>query len=203
MRTHRLSGTHITVMVVAICVAVVAAPVTVMAAGSLVTITDPTNGNSAKVSAKNSLLTSVRDVTTGAYGKVDSSGRQLVTGPVTVSNSITARPGKPSLPVTNSLGNGLTVPADKTLIAESLSLQTTVSTGGRVQVLVRYTTGGTQAYLFLPTTSIGNSGGYDYHTAAVPVKFTADPGTQVYAQVYAMSGSLGGSTFLTVNGYLV
>jgi hypothetical protein len=84
-KPRRFSGTHITVMVVAICIACVGAPVAVAAStGSFVNITDPvTAAYKARVSAKGSLLVSPRDAVSGYNAKVDSAGRQLVTGPVT------------------------------------------------------------------------------------------------------------------------
>jgi len=70
---RRFSGKQITIMVVAVCVAIVGAPVTVMAAtGNSINIVDPTHATQkAAVTAKSSVVTSERDPVTGNYARVD------------------------------------------------------------------------------------------------------------------------------------
>ena len=71
--TRRLSGGHIVTIVVAICAAVVLAPVGVMAAtGSFVNITDPvTAANKARVNSAGALQATQVDPTTRSAARVD------------------------------------------------------------------------------------------------------------------------------------
>jgi hypothetical protein len=257
---RRLSGTNITVIVVALCAAIVLAPIGAMAAsGQLVNITDPGHKNQkARVSTKGSLITSLRDAATGANAKVDAAGEQLVSVPgsvtahvadpttgvgakvtpggselVSVANSpntmlrdpttgtqakvnstgnlmvavgtqVRTVPGSLTSINSNGLNNGLTVPAGKHMVVTTVSIDTTVSAGGSLEVFLRYTSGGNSGYLFIPMTRAGTaSTGYDEYVATVPVQIYADPGTPVYADADALSGNLGGSMFCTVSGYLV
>ena len=128
----RFSGTHITVMVVAISLAVVGAPVAVAAStGSFVNITDPVTAvYKARVTSKGSLAVTPRDAVSGYSAKVDALGRQLVTGPVTVGGKVTVMPALPALPFSNvSESNGTTVPAGKHLVVETVSVFLYVSSG--------------------------------------------------------------------------
>lgn len=107
-KLHRFSGRQITVMVVAISVAVVLAPVGAVAAtGSLVNVTDPVYSTyRARVTSKGSLAVTPRDPVSGVQARVNSSGQQLVSGSVSISNhpSVTGTVGVTSLPpVTGSV----------------------------------------------------------------------------------------------------
>lgn len=84
MESKRLSGKNITIMVVAVCMAVVSMPAAVYAStGSFINITDPiTAAYKARVSAKGSLVVSPRDAVSGYNAKIDSLGRQQVAGTV-------------------------------------------------------------------------------------------------------------------------
>lgn len=191
MRTHRLSGTQIVVIVVSLCAAVVAAPAGVMAAGSLVTITDPSTSYKARVTSKGSVLVSERDMVTGANARIDGSGRQLV-------NETPAAPFGSS-----GLSGGATVPAGKRMVVQTVSVEFTISTGGGAIAFVRYkNAAGGEGYLSVPTTVVGNQGGFDRRVGLAPVTLYAGPG-QVYCEPSALSGNLGGAVFCHVSGYLV
>ena len=77
---ERFKPRHIVTIVVAVCAGAVLMPVAVGAAtGSLVNITDPvTAANKAKVSNKGQLYVTEADPYTGAFAKVDATGKQLV-----------------------------------------------------------------------------------------------------------------------------
>lgn len=79
MDEKRFSGRQLTVMVVAVCAAIMLAPVGVMAAtGSGVNIVDPvTSANKAGVSGNGTLLTAARDIHTGAVAAVDGSSLRV------------------------------------------------------------------------------------------------------------------------------
>lgn len=87
MDRTRFSGRQLTVMVVAVCAAIMLAPVGVMAAtGSGVNIIDPvTSANKARVSGNGTLLIAPRDVHTGATAAIDGSSLR-VGGTVNVGN---------------------------------------------------------------------------------------------------------------------
>jgi hypothetical protein len=93
MREGRFTGKQITVMVVAVCLAVVAAPVGVLAVtGTSVNISDPvTAANKARVSANGNLYETPRDPATGSGARVDS-GALRVGGTVAVSNQRAVQP---------------------------------------------------------------------------------------------------------------
>lgn len=88
---NRFSGTQITTMVVAVCVAMIALPVGVMAAtGSFVNIVDPVNSAAkARVNGVGGLWTTDVDPISKSQGRVVA-GRQLVDG--------LARPALPTTP---------------------------------------------------------------------------------------------------------
>jgi hypothetical protein len=96
-----MSGKQITTVVVAICAAVVAAPVAVGAAtGSLINITDPyTAANKARVNAKGAVAVTARDGVTGVQAKIDAAGKTLVSDggtSLTVDGTVNARPAIPA-----------------------------------------------------------------------------------------------------------
>lgn len=106
---RRFSGTNVTVMVVAVCLAIVGAPVAVAAStGSFINITDPvTAAYKARVTPKGSLAVTPRDAVSGYNAKVDSLGRQQVTGSVAVG----------SLPAVSLSGTGNVVKSgDRTVL---------------------------------------------------------------------------------------
>ena len=203
-KPRRFSGTHITIMVVALCIASVGAPVAVAAStGSFINITDPvTAAYKARVSAKGSLLVSPRDPVSGYTAKVDSAGRQLVTGSVTVGGKVSVRTTLPGTPVSNGLGNGTTVPAGRHMVIETVSVGVDVTSGNSMGAFLHYTTSGAPAQMFLPITYAHTDLGYANYVAVLAVHLYADPGTGVYVQPYSPTGTVG-TAFCTVSGYLV
>ena len=204
-KPRRFSGTHITIMVVAISLAVVGAPVAVAAStGSFVNITDPvTAAYKARVTPKGSLAVTPRDAVSGYSAKVDALGRQLVTGPVTVGGKVTVMPALPALPFSNvSESNGTTVPAGKHLVVETVSVFLYLPSGDKVAAFLKYRTAGVAARMFLPVTLQYSDGGTDYYFATTTVRLYTDPGSQVLAEALSPSGVDVG-TQCTVSGYLI
>ena len=204
-KPRRFSGTHITVMVVAISLAVVGAPVAVAAStGSFVNITDPvTAAYKARVTPKGSLAVTPRDAVSGYSAKVDALGRQLVTGPVTVGGKVTVMPALPALPFSNvSESNGTTVPAGKHLVVETVSVLLYLPSGNKVGAFLRYKTGGVAARMFLPVTYQYSDSSNDLYFATTTVRLYADPGSQVFVEANSPSG-VGVGTQCTVSGYLI
>ncbi|HEV2891558.1 MAG TPA: hypothetical protein VGX28_14390 [Frankiaceae bacterium] len=112
MEKRRLSGGQIVTIVVAICAAVVLAPVGVMAAtGQLVNIADPvTGGNQARVNSAGSLYTAQVDPSTRSVGRVDG-GKVRVgdgSGNLTVDGAVLARDMDPNKVLYKSPAGGLT-----------------------------------------------------------------------------------------------
>ena len=199
------SGTHITIMVVAMSLAVVGAPVAVAAStGSFINITDPvTAAYKARVTSKGSLAVTPRDASTGYSAKVDALGRQLVTGPVTVGGKVIVTPALPAVPFSNiSESNGTTVPVGKHLVVETVSVLLYVPSGNKVGALLKYKTGGVAARMFLPVTLQYSDSGTDYYFATTTVRLYADPGSRVFVDAYSPSG-VGVGTQCTVSGYLI
>ncbi len=109
---------------------------------------------------------------------------------------------------TGSGGSGLpssiTVPANKHLTIETLSVQVDVTpSGSQMEALVNYTSGGNSVTLFVPLTFAytQTSNGFDTYTATQAVRLYADPGTSVTLNTFTPTGSAG-TTFLTLSGYL-
>ena len=204
-KPRRFSGTHITIMVVAISLAVVGAPVAVAAStGSFINITDPVTATyKARVTAKGSLAVTPRDAATGFSAKVDVLGRQLVTGPVTVGGKVTVMPALPAVPFSNSgESNGTTVPVGKHLVVETVSVFLYVPSGNKVGAFLKYKTGGVAARMLLPVTYQYSDSGNDLYFATATVRLYADPSSQVLVDAYSPSG-VGVGTQCTVSGYLI
>lgn len=109
---------------------------------------------------------------------------------------------------TGSGGSGLpssiTVPANKHLTIETLSVQVDVTpSGSQMEALVNYTSGGNSVTLFVPLTFAYTQtfNGFDTYTATQAVRLYADPGTSVTLNTFTPTGSAG-TTFLTLSGYL-
>ncbi|HEX8002336.1 MAG TPA: hypothetical protein VF519_06540 [Mycobacteriales bacterium] len=112
----RLSGRHIVTIVVAVCAAVVLAPVGVMAAtGTLVNITDPVNSaNRARVTSAGSMYSSLIDQSTRSVANVDS-GKLRVgdgSGALSVDGTVSSRSLDTNALVYKSPTGGLNCGAD-------------------------------------------------------------------------------------------
>ena len=98
----------------------------------------------------------------------------------------------------------ITVPANKHLTIETLSIQLDVTPShSQIEALVNYTSGGNSVTLFVPLTFAytQTSNGFDTYTATQAVRLYADPGTSVTLTTFSPTGSAG-TTFLTLSGYL-
>jgi hypothetical protein len=122
---------------------------------------------------------------------------------VDVVNLVTTRAGLPASPFGQTGSPGITVPAGKHLVVETLSVQLDVTpVGSKLEAFVSYTCGGASVTLFVPLTFAytATSTGYDFYVGMQAVRLYVDPGT-----VIAVSGAGPGNTgtlFLTVSGYL-
>lgn len=200
-RERRLSGRHITIMVVAVCIAVVGAPVAVMAATSSVNIADPTDpARKVHVTGQGQLKTVVADPISGRPARVDDLGRQVVS--IANKAAVTSSPGLPGTPFVSGSASTVNVPAGKHLVVETLSVDTDVTTGHDVEVYIQFVTNGVGAYLFIPLTKDYTSAGYDDYIATASVHIYADPGSSITLSPASITGSTG-TTFFTVSGYLI
>lgn len=219
MSTARINGRHVTAIVSAVCVAIVLAPVAVLAssapkAGGIerVYITDPHHSaNRASVSSTGAL--SVR-------GTVDVGNlppTQNVSGSVNVGNlpstqnvsgSVTAIPGLPGTPFTD-YGSGagatesVTVPAGKHLVIQTISVRGGVTSGDNLQADVDYVTNGVTGFVLVPLTYAytNSSLGYDFYVGTVSVDVYADPGSTVELTLFSPTGTFDES-LISVSGYL-
>ena len=102
------------------------------------------------------------------------------------------------------LPTGITVPANKYLTIETVSIQLDVTpAANQIEAFVNYTSGGNNVSLFVPLTFAYSQPSNDYGTyvATQAVRLYADPGTTVGLTAYSPGGSTG-TTFLTLSGYL-
>lgn len=211
--SRRFSGTNITIMVVAISLAVIGAPVAVAAStGSFINITDPvTAAYKARVTPKGSLAVTPRDAITGYNGKIDALGRQQVGGTVNtvasggtqaVSGSVIAVPGAPRTPwaMTSGTANTITAPSTR-LNIETISVSSVVTSGHQINVSVSVTTGGVNISVVVPVTFSYNAGTGDRYVGTLNVSLHADPGSAMTVNNFDPNGTAYVETF-TVSGYL-
>lgn len=184
----RLTGRQLTVIVVAVCAAIVLAPVGVFAASKqLVTINDGKHpARKATVSKDGALKVS---------GKVDAD----------VSGQVRAVPGLPGQPFTMSGGSSYTVPAGKHFVVETISADLDRTGGSVIEGYLHYKSGGQTAEVYLPGTYTYYESSTTYYNFALVtgVKLYLDPGSSVYITAYGGSGNSVGTLFLTLSGYLV
>jgi hypothetical protein len=157
MEKRRLSTNQLVTVVVAVCAAIVLAPVTVMAAtGSFVNITDPTvASHKAKVGSTGGLYTAQVDPSTGSVAKVDTgkvrvgdgSGALTVDGAVRTADSnavVYASPAAGGL----TCGSGLAGVSLGTLDLSRYSRLRLYIDSGSTQTIVRMEArAGTQTFL--------------------------------------------------------
>jgi hypothetical protein len=202
---RRFSGKQITVMVVAVCVAVVGAPVTVMAAtGSSINIVDATHvTQKAAVTTKSSLVTSERDPVSGAYARVDG-------GSLRVGGTVAIGAGTPLDLVTshyiNSGSYGSTVNAlvpsgGHYAVVQSITGAFTVATGAVPSFYVLWTGPNNVSHaLNIPSVRTRtNSYGSDFYSISMDVTLFVKPGTNIQVQ-FGDSDSNGGSATVNLQG---
>ena len=117
----------------------------------------------------------------------------------------TVIPGLPGAPFGETGSPGITVPAGRHLVVETLSVQVDVTPPGtKIEAFVNYTCEGNKVQLFVPLTYAYTdpSTSYDFHVALQAVRLYVDPNTTIYVEAYAPGGSPG-TQFLTVSGYLI
>jgi hypothetical protein len=124
--------------------------------------------------------------------------------PTAKATATTVIPGLPAHPFGETGSPGITVPAARHLIVETLSVQVDVSpSGSKIEAFVNYTCAGKNVQLFVPLTYAYTDPetGYDFYVAMQAVRLYADPSTSVAVTAY--SPGLPGTLFLTVSGYLI
>jgi len=217
-KSQRLNGRHVTAIVSAICVAIVLAPVAVVAASTgsrsstiqKVLVTDPIHAYGARVSSTGALQVG------GAVTVKNLPATQPVSGSVNIGNlpttqnvggTVTAVPGSPGTPFTvqseaNATVTHFSVPSGKHLTIQTLSVRVAVPTGDKVDDFLNYTTNGANGDLFIPLTLAFTFAGQDFYLATLPVDVYADPSSPV---TFGASDEGAGTTALvslTVSGYL-
>jgi hypothetical protein len=191
MNHHRVSGRQIMVMVLAVCVAAVLAPVGVYAASrSTVSIADGKHPS--------------------RLAAVTSHGAQLVnvTGTTTVGGSVTAAPGAPGSPFAtrgsiSATSASITMPTGRHLVVQTVSISVEVpeavshaggwlswKQGGKAETIA----------VPLPLTVTGSSIKDAVFSATVPAALYPDPGSTMSLQlIYNPFETANG--FVTVTGY--
>jgi len=180
-----VTGRQLTVMVVAICVAVVGAPAAVMAStASLTSIVDPVHPHEA--------------------AHVDKAGHLYVASagqPIQVAGSVaTSSAGNPYV-ATNYSPNTLTLPAKERLTIDQLSIFTTSTSSSGVYSEFIFREGGKSAELFIPLTYADTENGVSDYESNQQVTLHPDPGSTMWVNVYS-AGSVG-ETILTVAGTIL
>lgn len=100
---------------------------------------------------------------------------------------------------------GITVPAGRHLVVETISVQVNVTpVGTKIDAFLNYTCAGRPVELFLPLTFSYTDVGrpFDFYVALHGVRLYADPGTSLTVTARSPGGSPG-TLFLTVSGYLI
>jgi hypothetical protein len=189
---HRVSGRQITVMVIAICLAAVLAPVGVFAATrSTVSIADGTHPSH--------------------LAHVTKSGAQVVnvTGSTTITGKVTAAPGAPAIPfLTGGSATGgavlnFSIPAGARLVLQTVSV--------RIQVPAAVTTAGAQvefvenglpATLYIPAAEVSPRDGSApaLFMATEPAVIYPDPGSILTVSTVFDSTAEATMT-VTISGY--
>ena len=202
-KSQRLNGRHVTAIVSAICIAIVLAPVAVVAASTgsrsstieKVLLTDPMHAYEARVSSTGALKVG-GNVTVGNLPATQNVG-----------GTVTAVPGSPGTPFTmkSEAGTYFTeffVPSGKHLTIQTVSVRVAVSIGDKVAAFFSYITNGASGELFVPLTFAFTSGGDDFYVATLPVDVYADPSSLVTFETIDEGAGSTSFTELTVSGYL-
>jgi hypothetical protein len=195
----RLSGRQITIMVVAVCGAVVLAPVGVFAASrSSVSIADGTHPSRlAEVTKKGAQVVTVTGTPT-----------VKVTNLPTVHATVTAVPGLPGKPfavtaTTASDTVSVTVPAGTHAVVQTISVKITVDNSVTLTgAEVTYTEAGVLQRIDFPTPKMatGDSDTNAIFGDTIPVTIYPDPGSTISVLPQFNSADLS-NTQLTVSGY--
>jgi hypothetical protein len=217
-RSQRLNGHHVTAIVSAICIAIVLAPVAVVAASTgsrsstieKVLVTDPMHAYEARVSSTGALKVG------GTVNVGNLPATQPVSGSVNIGNlpttqnvggTVTAVPGSPGTPFTVNKGASasftqFSVPSGKHLTIQTLSVRAAVPTGDKVGAFLDYRTNGADGSLFIPLTFVFTNFGDDWYDATLPVDVYADPSSSVSFTASDEGAGTTAQVILTVSGYL-
>ena len=217
-KSQRLNGRHVTAIVSAICVAIVLAPVAVVAASTgsrsstiqKVLVTDPIHAYEARVSSTGALKVG------GTVNVGNLPATQPVSGSVNIGNlpttqnvggTVTAVPGNPGTPFTVESQSGFQftgffVPSGKHLDIQTVSVRAIVPTGDKVEAFLSYTTNGATVDLFIPVAFAYTLSGDDFYYANLPVDVYPNPSSQVTFEASDVSGGTTAGVILTVSGYL-
>ena len=177
MDKQRFTSRQLTTMVVAVCTAIVLAPLGAVAATtSLVNITDPANPKH--------------------KARVTSEGQMVVR----------SDPGVPARPFASDFGGVVTVPEKRGLVVETVSVQCAkTNASGNVEAFIRFRTKGQEAELFLTLhfAYYENSTGYYFYADTESVRLYADAGSSITVDCYAgANGNMSPNRFMTVSGHL-
>jgi len=194
-KQHRLSGRQVTVIVVAVCAAVVLAPVGVFAAShSTFSLADGKHPSRLATVTK----TGAQVVTVSGTPKVHLSGTSTVT-------AVPGVPGKPfaASATTASDTVSVDVPSGSHAVVQTVSVKITVDNSVTVAgAELTYTQGGVLERMDFPTTMIEKGTGSDDNIfgTTIPVAIYPDPGSSVSVLPQYDSADLA-DTQLTVSGY--
>jgi hypothetical protein len=188
---HRLSGRQITIMFVAACVAVVMAPVGVMATShTVVTLRDGKHPSQ--------------------LAHIASDGSQLVnvTGSTTVAGTVTAVPGKPGKPysVSGSTQSGaakIAIPTGSHFVVETVSVEIIIADAVTVAGAdITYVENGRSFDLGAPVARVlpQDPPGPAVFMATFAASIYPDPGSTVTVQPFVDS-TTPASTVVTLSGY--
>lgn len=186
---RRFNGRQLTIMVVAVCAAVVLAPAGVLAAShTVVSIADGKHPS--------------RTATVTTQGAQVVSGSVRLAGTSKVSGTVKDSPSLPGTPFSASVigTNPITVPAGKHLVMTTISVVTVVDSGATAIDQVYYDNSNHQ--ISIPMVDQGDYSGYEYFEDSLEVYVIVDPGSSIYLNTQVSSGTEN-SDFLTVSGYLV
>lgn len=196
---RRLSGRQITTIVVAVCAALVLAPVGVFAAShSSVSIADGKHPSRlASVTSKGAQVVTVTGTPT-----------VQITGTPKVRATVTTVPGLPGTPfaetaTTSSDTVSVTVPAGTHAVVQTISVKITIDNSVTLTgAEITYTEGGVLQRLDFPTPKMatGATGVDAIFGDTVAVNIYPDPGTDVSVLPQFNSSELS-NTQLTVSGY--
>jgi hypothetical protein len=191
MGARQISSNTISALIGAAAFAVLTAGTAVAVSTTAVTITNPTTGVVARVTGKESLVTSERDASTGAYAKVDAAGKRLVgdgSGALTVDGSVANRPVAPATiwaETKNAIfgvgyatsSSGSTAPASGRLWVRNLGATVKVPSGQSVRAVIAFVdhTSGFAQEFPLPLTKQGTFAGEDVYIGTMAVDLYPKP----------------------------
>jgi hypothetical protein len=200
-RIRSVSSTTASAFLGAAAFAVLTAGTAVAVSTTAVSITNPSTGTVAHVTGKQSLVTSERDPSTGAYAKVDAAGRQLVGEGIPSTTWVGAANGFLELGVTTQ-STSIAVPPSGRLAVRGISVTVDVPAGQNVKAHIAYTDrNGTWADFAVPLVMQGNFGS-DTVVSTMPIDVYPKSSSSVTVWVTRSSDTGTGTFRLTASGEL-